>query len=220
MVKVQRNISISAVLMFCALISGCMHPIVAEDWGAPPKNETVLTSDLGPVTIPDEDAVSDIVRVNKIFGQFPWLSFNSDGSDRINGFKCSIYLEGSQSNSKGVFGNGTIVVTMFRLDTGPNGEVATPVFEWMLPPDVAYQFRAKEPTLLGWGYGLRLKWDDNVKVVGSKIAILIKYVRDDGSVVRSSRKVLRVPMTGDAWGHRITKRPRAISHRRLQRNPG
>lgn len=190
------------VCCICLLVAApsCMTP-VQPIWGAPETNEPKLT-------VPDDEAVFDIVRVNKFFEQYPWLSFDSGGVDRIDGFKCAVYLESSDGENKGVFGSGTIVVTMFRLETGPDGrEVALPVYEWTLPSDKAYRFRAKEPTLLGWGYGLFLRWGKNVDVQGRKIAISIKYIREDGRVVRSSRKVLRVPISGDAWGT-VSQRPR------------
>ncbi len=151
------------------------------------------------VYVPPDNLEPNIVRVNKIFESFPWLSFSADGSGRVDGFKCAVYLESPASRSKGVFGRGTIVVNLYRLDKDATGrELAVPVQEWQLPPEVAYSFQAKKPTGLGWGYGLRLRWDDNVSVAGNVVAIVIKFVREDGRVVSSSRKVLRVPVTGNA----------------------
>jgi len=148
--------------------------------------------------VPAQNLEPNIVRVNKIFESFPWLSFGNDGSGKIDGFKCAVYLESANSRSKGVFGYGTLVVTMYRMDRdAAGGEVAAPVQEWQLPPEEAYVYQGKSPTSLGWGYGLRLRWDDRVQVGGRVVAIVIKFIREDGRVVSSSRKVLKVPLTGN-----------------------
>lgn len=148
--------------------------------------------------MPGPEPVSNIVSVNKFFSAVPWLIFDDPSSGRIDGFKCTVYLEGHDS-PKGVFGTGTIVVTMYRLDNDPLGrEFPTQVHEWELPPEKAFPWRAKKLTMIGWGYGLRLHWDKDLDVMGKRIAILVKYIRDDGRVISSSRTVLRVPLIGDA----------------------
>lgn len=148
--------------------------------------------------MPGPEPVSNIVSVNKFFSAVPWLIFDDPSSGRIDGFKCTVYLEGYDS-PKGVFGTGTIVVTMYRLENDPLGrEFTTQVHEWELPLEKALPWRAKKPSMIGWGYGLRLHWGNDLDVMGKRIAILIKYIRDDGRVISSSRKVLRVPLMGDA----------------------
>lgn len=153
------------------------------------------------LTIAGPAPVSNIVRVSKIFHSYPWLSFADDGSGRIDGFKVTVYLESPDSHDKGVFGTGTIVVDMYRLDRDTTGrEVSTLVQEWELPSEQAYVWQAKKPTLFGWGYGLRLRWDKDVDVEGKKVAFVIKYVREDGRVVSSARKVFKVPLSGSSAG--------------------
>jgi hypothetical protein len=65
-----------------------------------------------------------------------------------------------------------------------------------LPPDKAYPWRAKQRTLLGWGYGLRLRWNDQLNLGGKQVAFLVKYIRDDRRVVTSTRQMLKVPVRG------------------------
>src|SRR5690606_21529199 len=90
-----------------------------------PSNEPVK-----PISAPPSMEESNIIRVNKIFDSFPWLSFSNDGSGRVNGFKCAVYLEGPHS-TKGVFGSGTLVITMYRLDYDQYGrEVPNEVKCW------------------------------------------------------------------------------------------
>jgi hypothetical protein len=145
---------------------------------------------------PDAAPQSNVVRVTKFFSQNPWLSFTSDGSAKVDGVGFAVYLEGAEG-PHGVFGTGSIVVTMYRLDVDPLGrEIATPVHEWTLPPDKAYPWRAKRATALGWGYGMRLQWPDSVNVSGRQVAFIVKYVREDGREISSSRQVLKVPVSG------------------------
>ncbi len=157
------------------------------------------TQQNGPaMTMPGPEPVSNIVSVNKFFSAVPWLIFDDPSSGRVDGFKCTVYLEGYDS-PKGVFGTGTIVVTMYRIENDPLGrEFTTQVHEWELPPHKAFPWRAKKATMIGWGYGLRLHWGKDLDVMGRRIAIVIKYIRDDGRVLSSSRTVLRVPLVGDS----------------------
>ena len=43
---------------------------------------------------------------------------------------------------------------------------------------------------------MRLHWPDTVKVSGKQVAFIIKYVREDGREISSSRQVLKVPVSG------------------------
>jgi|GEM_PF-1474182 len=185
-----------AIISMACLTAGCAS---GTGW---------QSAQTGPAAkMPGPEPVSNIVSVNKFFSAVPWLIFDDPSSGRIDGFKCTVYLEGHDS-PKGVFGTGTIVVSMYRLDNDPLGrEVPTQVHEWELPPDKAYPWRAKKPTMIGWGYGLRLGWGKDLDLMGKRIAILIKYIRDDGRVISSSRTVLRVPVVGDA----VTRVSRAAS---------
>ena len=145
---------------------------------------------------PEPPAESNIVRVNKFFSQNPWLSFKSDGSGTVDGVSFTIYLE-SATQPKGVFGTGTIVVTMYRLGHDPLGrEVVSQIHEWVLPPPEAYRWRSTRASAMGWGYGPRLQWPDSINVGGKQVAFIVKYVREDGRAISSSRQVLKVPVTG------------------------
>jgi hypothetical protein len=176
-----------AIISTAFLATGC-----ASNMGWQPEQRESA------IKMPGPEPVSNIVSVNKFFSAVPWLIFDDPSNGRIDGFKCTVYLEGHDS-PKGVFGSGTIVVTMYRLESDPLGrETPTQVHEWELPPEKAFPWRAKKPTMIGWGYGLRLHWDKELDLMGKRVAILIKYIRDDGRVISSSRTVLRVPLVGDA----------------------
>lgn len=176
------------IVLIGVLPAGCATTEQKSTWNWPTAKSKRTTGE-GPIE-------SNIVRVNKFFSQTPWLSFDSDGSKNVDGVSFTVYLEGP-NEPKGVFGTGTIVINMYRLDIDPTGrETAVPVHEWVLPSDQAYPWRAKNRTALGWGYGLRLQWPREVKVSGKQIAIVVKYVREDGRTISSSRQVLKVPVSG------------------------
>ncbi|MBK8267337.1 MAG: hypothetical protein IPK83_03155 [Planctomycetes bacterium] len=191
-----RPFACAAAIVFAGA-PACNNPNNQMQETSPYKATKQPTSEPLPISAPPNMEESNIIRVNKIFDSFPWLSFSNDGSGRVNGFKCAVYLEGPKS-TKGVFGSGTMVITMYRLDHDRlNREVPTEMKCWTFTREEALPYRARNMSMLGWGYGFRLPWGDDIRVSGRKIAIVIKYVRDDGRVVSSSRKVLRVPFTGD-----------------------
>jgi hypothetical protein len=160
----------------------------------PVKPGTVTTTPKIADSKNDESPIeSNIVHVNKFFSSNPWLSFDSDGTSKVDGVRFAVYLEGPTS-PHGVFGTGRMVVTMYQLDCDPTGkESAKQLYEWDLPPEKAYPWRAKTRTALGWGYGLRLQWDRNIDIAGKQIAFLVKYIREDGKTITSSRQVLKGP---------------------------
>ena len=185
MTGLRCKTTVGLALVVLPLLAGCTQPtdevVILGRKGPPPKEG-------------DPGMESHIVRVVKYITSDPWLSFSEDGSGLVDGVRFSVFLEGPDG-PKGVFGDGILVVTMYRIDLDQQGrETTTQVFEWELPPEKAYVWRAKKETLLGWGYGLRLAWDPKLDIYGQQVAFVIKFIRKDGRVVRSSRQVLRVPL--------------------------
>ena len=87
---------------------------------------------------------------------------------------------------------------MYRLDRDENRrEQPVLVQEWQFSSGKAYAYRAKKKSALGWGYGFRLRWDQDLDVEGRQIVFVIKYIRDDGRVVASSRQPAQVPVHGE-----------------------
>lgn len=170
-------------------LPGCMQPVE-------PGVTTTFSAAKSKGDDREPPVETNIVRVTKFFSAEPWLTFSNDGTSRVNGFKCSVFLEGA-GKPRGVFGSGTIIVCLYRVDRdGAGHEVAVPLQEWEMPPDQAYPWRCKERTLLGWGYGLRLQWRDDLDLEGKQIAVVVKYVRDDGKTLSSTRQMLKVPRRG------------------------
>lgn len=184
--------AILASLLAAVALCGCQYPngSWARGWGGAAER-----SDRAPVK-------SNIVQVVKYFHANPWLSFSVDGSGQVDGVRFALYLvcpttEGNVVKYKGAFGDGVIIVDMYRLERDPGArEKAVLVHKWEMPPEEAYVWRAKKETMLGWGYGLRLQWNEGLDVEGKQVAFVIKYIRRDGRVVSSSRQVLRVPIRG------------------------
>ena len=193
---------------FC-FTSGCMESFQSMSQTAAPKPAPPSPADDAPIE-------SQIVRVNKFFSSNPWLNFEGDGTNRIDGIRFTVYLEGPNGPS-GVFGTGRMIVTMFRIDQLPDGsESVSQIYDWDLPPEKAYAWRAKKKTAMGWGYGIRLNWDKNMDLSGKQIAIIVKYIREDKSVVTSSRQVLKVPRDGRALPE-IQLKPQTITANELPR---
>lgn len=207
------GVQLGCAILLTVLIGGCQWPppnLFAQSNDQKPNygsNQAFSAkSDREPtVTIVSEKERSDIVQVINFVPTNPWLIFDPlDG--RIDGFKCTIYLaadvkdrpEGRKDGVKGFFGDGTIIVQLFQ-DVSEDGRRSDmkPAHTWELSPEDAYPWRAREMSLLGWGYGLRLQWPAELKLSGRKIAILVSYRRSDGRLISSSKPIVRrVPVRG------------------------
>ncbi len=182
----RRYLEITLIVCLTAA-SGCVRDPHTGEW--------VPAEHAGPKT-GDPGMESNIIGVSKFFPASPWLVFDADGSGRVDGVKFNVFLEGPHG-PKGVFGNGDIVVDMYRIDSAPDGsEVASHIHRWDLDSSEAYPWRCKKETSMGWGYGLRLQWPATLDVQGRQVAFLVRYRRDDGKLLNSSRQILRVPARG------------------------
>ena len=84
------------------------------------------------------------------------------------------------ATGRGLFGEGTIVVDLYRIGVDEEGnEATTKVHEWTFDAERAVPFRSKQRTALGWGYQLRLHWED-LDVAGQEIELRISFRRPDG----------------------------------------
>jgi hypothetical protein len=211
-VYILRLNRISCVILLSLFAStlACQWPAEWNEWGAKkdtsrhnsPMPVTGPSGDKTPtVTIVSEDERSDIIQVINFIPTNPWLIFDPlDG--KVDGFKCTVYLaaplQGERSGTKGFFGDGTIIIQMFQGggDDSENSRMEL-VHTWELPPEEAAKWRAKKMTVLGWGYGLRLRWPETVTAGGHKVSFLVSYRRSDGRLISSSRPIVRrVPLRG------------------------
>lgn len=137
------------------------------------------------------DQLSDsVVRVLTIYKLIPWVSFDEAGDRDPEGVNITVYLIDGPSH-KGVFGNGNLIVDMYAQEPAADGRTTrTLIKKWSFGPHDAP--RSRRPTMLGWGYGLRLDWRPT-EVMGKRIELIVSFERSDGRVVRSTTKHLRVP---------------------------
>ena len=138
-----------------------------------------------------DDQLSDsVVRMLTIYRAKPWLSFDEAGDLDPEGISISLYLIDGRTH-KGVFGDGNLLVDLYTLDPRPDGGTDRVLGKhWTFGPHDAP--RGRQPTMLGWGYGLRLDWRPG-DYLGKSIEVAIAYERTDGRIVRSTTKRLRVP---------------------------
>ncbi|MCB9855869.1 MAG: hypothetical protein H6818_09310 [Phycisphaerales bacterium] len=206
--RFRANAGLMMLMASVSALGGCQWP---KEWGGQPEQpKTQYPENIAfnngntqeaKVTYVSDSERSDIVQVINLTPTNPWLIFDPlDG--KIDGFKTTVYLsatvEGTKDGIKGFFGDGTIIVQMFSdvSEEGARSEMKL-AHTWELSPAEAYPWRAKEMSLLGWGYGLRLQWPSELNLSGKKIAILVSYKRTDGRMISSSKPIVRrVPVRG------------------------
>ncbi len=135
----------------------------------------------------------DIVRIATFPDKRnPWLNFDDPPRDVPGGLKLPIYLTASDS-PLGVFGDGTLIVDLYRLDRTPDGD-ENPVLvkQWSFDTRQAHAYGFRERQRVGWGYQLRLNWGD-ADVLDSEIMVIISFQRFDGRVIRGKRMFFKVP---------------------------
>jgi hypothetical protein len=178
-----------ALSMICAL-GGCNAPPRAGRTG-------------------DMPLYDDVTNIMSTMRTMPWLNFDSSDPTKIDGFAVNTYLI-SSTTQRGVFGAGTIRVSMYEDATASGTTLPAPttmgknvlgkkLFEWELPADKAMPFRVvRRPGrtyVMGDGYQLRLSWG-NLDLAGRSIALVVEYQRTDGRLIRRAPFWLRVPSRG------------------------
>ena len=134
----------------------------------------------------------DIVTVNTFYSAKPWLNFDVPPRNVPDGFKFTLYMTGAGS-ARGVFGDGTIHIDMYRVETDAGGETTRPhARRWSFDTEQAYPYRAKRQVRFGRGYGFRLDWQE-AEVLGKEVMIVASFERFDGRVISSQPKYLKVP---------------------------
>ena len=147
----------------------------------------------GPPDVRFVPTSDNIVKIVKFFPKEPWLRFRHDIAPAVDGIKVGALFLIDGTTGRGMFGEGTIVVDLYRIDVDPQGyEIPTQVYQWTFDTEQAMPFRARKRTVQGWGYQLRLHWGD-LDLAGREIELRISFRRLDGQVVHSSGQRFRVP---------------------------
>jgi len=136
----------------------------------------------------------DIERISPFYStRAIWLNFEDPPTNVPEGLKFTVFL-GSARETIGVFGDGTMIVEMFRVDHDDQGKaIRVSVKKWSYNTEQCYPFRSKRRTRYGWGYGLRLPWGD-ADVLGEEIVLVVSFKRLDGISIHSQPKYLKVPV--------------------------
>lgn len=175
--------TLAAAAVLSAAVAGCLRPASAD---ADRKGAAPARTD----PIPPRDA--NVVAVRTFVFPDPWLSFDPEGDPDPEGFRVTVVLE-SGVKPKGVFGDGKIVISLYRLVPQVGGTAKREqVYEWSFTPEQALAFLSRNPRVFGWGYGFRLSWG-KTDVYGQDVQIVVRFIKPDGTVINGSPLTLRVP---------------------------
>ncbi len=146
-----------------------------------------------PVDVRSVGVSDNIVQIVKFWPREPWVRFRRDIAPAVDGIRTASVFLVDGATRKGMFGDGTIIVDMYQIEADEEGyEVAEKVYTWSFDAEEAMPFRSRKRTVQGWGYQLRLHWED-LDLAGQEIELRISFRRLDGQVVNSSGQRFRVP---------------------------
>lgn len=185
----------AAALFFALASAGCLQNQSGQFvpmWSPTPdpaQPPPIVRKKIESVPAPPDDP--NVVGVRKFVSQEPWLSFNREGLRQAEGFKATVYLE-SGTTGRGAFGDGTLRISMYTVDRDSKGERLRLAKRWEISPEDSIPWRARRPTQLGWGYGLRLPWGD-ANVAGKEVEFVFQFVRKDGAMLSAEPIRMKVP---------------------------
>lgn len=195
-----RRFAVVVLCVSAGLLSGCND---AKPQSSQTRNDTNAMRDIRIMGRKSDDAPAptidptkiesrdDIVGVNQYWVQDPWI--RDPSTNRVTGFMVATYFV-SSATEKGAFVKGDILVTVNWLRTYSTGPVErTPLYQWELNESQSTGFRVRKKAVMGYYYGLVLKWPDNIDVAGKQIEIQISYRRaSGGQVLKSTPRTFRI----------------------------
>jgi len=136
---------------------------------------------------------SDVVEVVAIYDPFPWLFNPDDDTDKVLGIRIRSLFLISAKTKKGVFGDGTLRMTLYGVQHPPGSRpVRERLHEWQFDKVQAVNSRVAKKTWMGYGYMFDLAWPEEMDLAGREIALGIDYIRADGKLVRERPKYFQV----------------------------
>jgi hypothetical protein len=119
-----------------------------------------------------------------------WKNYRPDRADRIEGFKCNLYLL-SRETGRGVHTTGVLQTRMFLRQKMPDGSNArAEVCSWTQPlEDTPRTTRRYE---LGWAYQPHYYWGD-LDLSGKEIEIVMWYESPTGRKIYAQSRRDKVP---------------------------
>lgn len=137
----------------------------------------------------------DIVAIRQFYAAEPWIR---DDDGRVTGLAARVYFIAPRTelgDFKGVFVRGPIHAEMHALRLRPDGTYERErVCEWTFNTYEAASFRVTQPSIMGYSYGLYLRWPPEMDVMGREIQVLFSFTRPDGQVVARRGSRFRVPL--------------------------
>jgi len=153
--------------------------------------------DASPAQIARAPTQSDIVEVVAIYDSYPWLFDPDDDTGKAVGIRIRSLFLISAKTKKGVFGDGTLRMTLFEVQHPPGSRpVREKLHEWQFDKVQAVNSRVTKKTLMGYGYMFYLAWPEEMDLAGREIALGIDYIRTDGKLVRERPKYFQVMAGG------------------------
>jgi hypothetical protein len=132
-----------------------------------------------------------------IYDPFPWLFDPDDDTDKALGIRIRSLFLISAKTKKGVFGDGTVRMTLYAVQRSPESRpVREKLHEWKFDEAQAVASRVAKKTWMGYGYMFDLVWPEQINLAGQEIALGIDYIRTDGKLVRERPKYFRVMVGG------------------------
>ncbi|HUW81392.1 MAG TPA: hypothetical protein VMZ31_01195 [Phycisphaerae bacterium] len=140
---------------------------------------------------------SDIVEMVAIYDPFPWLFDPDDDTGKVVGIRIRSLFLISGKTKKGVFGDGTLRMTLYVVQHPPGlRPVREKLYEWQFEKVQAVNSRVAKKTWMGYGYMFDLPWSEEMDLTGREIALGIDYIRTDGKLVRERPKYFQVMAGG------------------------
>jgi hypothetical protein len=164
-------------------LSGCLEPLGAGPGGAEP---------IGPRELPGY-STDPVMKVIPFFAPEPacFRSFDAEGDPNPEGFAFTLYLQSARTG-KGIHPEGTLQVKMYRLEPTVQGIVTRALVYESEPVPVHTLTYSTQRTALGWGYAPSFYWGD-ADVLGYRVEVVVEFTGEDGRVVRSQPRSLKVP---------------------------
>ncbi len=161
--------------VFALVSGGCTADRV--NWFQP--KQQAKKSDPGP----------DIESVVCFYPPNMWQSFDKEGDLNPEGFSFVLYLI-SGATQKGVWTDGKLNVSMYRVDRKDDGSVKRSLAcDW--PVDMS-RLPRRQPGKLGFSYQPALCWGD-LDVLGDEVEIVVQYESPGGKTVQSQTHRTKVP---------------------------
>jgi len=167
------------------LLSGTMAATLLLGLGCQSPGGGAATADLR----------DDIVAIRQYYAAEPWIR---DEEGRVTGIAARVYFVAPKTplgDFKGVFVRGPIKASLYVLSYRPDGTYERKLaYEWTFTAQQAASFRIPQPSVMGYSYGLYLRWPPELDVMGREIQLMFSYRLPSGEEIARRGSRFRVPL--------------------------